>query len=216
MLRFVEMAAPERTLDPAREERVYRVAEEGGRFFERSSDLYRALERVTARLGEADIPYALIGALALGEYGYRRLTVHIDLLLTREGLAAFKDKYLGLGYVEKSPGSKGFRDTETGVVIDVVLSGDYPGDGRPKPVRFPDPGEAAERGERLALLPVERFLELKLASGASAPHRLRDLADVLELIRLAQLPEALGAAMDSSVRDKYRELWQAAQVQEPE
>jgi hypothetical protein len=50
----------------------------------------------------------------------------------------------------------------------------------------------------------------------SAPHRLRDLADVLELIRVARLPQTLADRLDASVRDKYRELWQAAQAAEPE
>jgi len=67
------------------------------------------------------------------------------------------------------------------VDVDVVLTGAYPGDGRPKPVAFPDPATAATRGARVALLPLATLIELKLASGMTAPHRLKDLADVLEL-----------------------------------
>src|SRR5260370_32260199 len=48
----------------------------------------------------------------------------------------------------------------------------------PKPVIFPDPAKAAVRGERVALLPLPILIELKLASGMTAPHRLKDLADV--------------------------------------
>ncbi|HVR10082.1 MAG TPA: hypothetical protein VMW75_18700, partial [Thermoanaerobaculia bacterium] len=92
-------------------------------------------------LQEDGIPYALIGALALNAYGYERTTVDINLLLTSEGLEEFKQKHLGRGYVQKFPGSKGFRDTEFGVNIDVVLAGEYPGDGLPKPVSFPDPAK---------------------------------------------------------------------------
>ena len=44
----------------------------------------------------------------------------------------------------------------------------------------------------------------------SAPHRLRDLADVLELIRVTDLPLELAVDLDESVRGKYRELWHAA------
>src|SRR6185436_20481223 len=180
------------------------------------SDVQHALGKIVRLLEEDGIPHAVIGALALNAYGYRRLTVDIDLLLTREGLEEFKRKHLGLGYVQKSPGSKGLRDTENKVAIDVLLTGEYPGDGRPKPVVFPDPAEVAVRGERLALLPLSRFLELKLASGISAPHRLRDLADVLEVIRILQLPEGLAEELNPYVQEKYRELWQAAQVQETE
>ncbi len=180
------------------------------------ADVQRALLKLARLLDEARIPYAIVGAMALNEYGYRRVTVDVDLLLTREGLDALKARAVGRGYVEKFPGSRGLRDTEHGVPIDVVLAGEYPGDGRPKAVRFPDPAEAAVRRAGVALLPLPRLVELKLASGMTAPHRLRDLADVLELIRTAHLPAGLADELDASVRDKYRELWQAAQTPEPE
>src|SRR5204863_489391 len=80
-------------------------------------------------LAAGRIPYALVGAMALNEYGYRRATVDVDILLTREGLEAFKRAHLGRGYLEKFPGSRGMRDTENGVNIDVVLAGEYPSDG---------------------------------------------------------------------------------------
>jgi hypothetical protein len=35
---------------------------------------------------------------------------------------------------------------------------------------------------------METWIELKLASGMVAPHRLKDLADVQELIRSIDLP----------------------------
>lgn len=81
---------------------------------------------------------------------------------------------------------------------------------------FPDPAEVAVRGARAALLPLPKLIELKLASGMSAPHRLKDLADVLELVRTASLPSDVAGALDPSVRDKYMELWRAAQTIERE
>ena len=198
------------------EERFFAGAREATRFFMGESDVQRALEKVARLLEEDGIPYAIIGAMALNAYGYRRVTVDVDLLLTPEGLAAFKAKHLGLGYVLKFPGSKGIRDTENGVPIDVVLAGEYPGDGLPKPVAFPDPALAAVRGERIALLPLPRTIELKLASGMTAPHRLKDLADVIEIIRILRLPAGLAEELDPYVRGKYQELWGAAQAEERE
>ena len=74
---------------------------------------------------------------------------------------------------------------------------------------FADPALVAERGARVALLPLPRLIELKLASGMTAPHRLKDLADVQELIRAASLSHELADTLDRYVRDKYLELWQA-------
>jgi hypothetical protein len=96
--------------------------------------------------------------------------------------------YIVNGYIQggsTSPAEAGARDTEAGVSVDVVLTGEYPGDGKPKPVVLPDPAEAAVRRRGVALLPLPKLIELKLTSGMSAPHRLKDLADVLELIRPA-------------------------------
>lgn len=182
------------------------------RFFMGEADVQRALEALTRILDEEGIPYAIAGAMALNQYGYRRVTVDVDVLLTAEGLARLKQRAVGRGYVEKFPGSRGLRDTGNNVSIDVLVAGEYPGDGKPKPVSFPDPATVAIRGERVAFLPLEKLVELKLASGQSAPHRLRDLADVLELIRAAALPAELADKLDPSVRDRYRELWNAAQA----
>ena len=178
------------------------------------ADVQQALERLARLLDEKGIPYAVVGAMALNEWGYRRVTVDVDVLLTPEGLRALKAEALGRGYLEKFPGSRGLRDTVAGVNVDVLLAGEYPGDGKPKSVVFPDPAEAAVRGRRVALLPLPRLIELKLASGLSAPHRLKDLADVLEVIRALALPRGLAASLDASVRPKYEELWDAAQAPE--
>ena len=180
------------------------------------ADVQKALEKLVGILDAQGIPYAIIGAMALNEFGYQRATVDIDLLLTPQGLADFRSANLGRGYVEKFPGSRGLRDPEHGVDIDVVLAGSYPGDGQPKPVVFPDPAVAAARGARIALLPLPTLVELKLASGMTAPHRLKDLADVLEVIRALRLPEELSGSLNPYVREEYLELWRAAQIQDQE
>lgn len=199
-----------REITAAAEAEFFDGVRQAAEFFMGKADVQRALEMLAQRLEQLDIPYAIVGAMAMNEYGYRRVTEDVDVLLTREGLDRFKQNWLGRGYVEKFPGSRGLRDTENGVPIDIVVTGDYPGDGRPKPVAFPDPADHARRGSRVRLLPLQKLIELKLASGMSAPHRLRDLADVLELIRVTDLPLELAADLDASVREKYRELWHAA------
>lgn len=204
------------TLAADDEARFWAGVEEAGRFFMGRSDVQQALARLAAVLDEQGIPYAVVGAMALNEWGYRRVTVDIDVLLTPQGLARLKERVLGRGYVEKFPGSRGLRDAVSGVDVDVVLAGEFPGDGKPKPVAFPDPAEVAVRGERVALLPLAKLVELKLASGTSAPHRLKDLADVLELVRAAGLPRELGRELDASVQAKYEELWLAAQTRDAE
>jgi hypothetical protein len=196
-------------LDRTDEDQFWAGARAAERFFMGQSEVQKALAKLAEILDHDRIPYAVIGAMALNEFGYQRTTVDVDVLLTAEGLSAFKARHLGRGYVEQFSGSRGLRDTEHGVDIDVVLAGSYPGDGKPKPVAFPDPAEAAERGARVALLPLATLLELKLASGLTAPDRLKDLADVQEIIRLRQLPRTLSDELNPFVRAKYLELWDA-------
>lgn len=194
-------------LQPQVEERFVNGAREAARFFMNTSNVHMALERLVDRLTELDIPYAIVGALSLNAYGYQRTTSDVDVLLRREDLASFKKRF---------PDSKGGRDAAQDVKIDVLLTGEYPGDGHEKPIAFPDPATAAVRGERFALLPLPTLIELKLASGMTAPHRLRDLADVIELIRVNALEEKLAESLHPYVREKFRELWRAAQASDDE
>lgn len=193
-------------------EGALRNAEE---FFMGEAKVQRALAELARSLDDLAIPYAIAGAMALNAYGYERVTTDVDVILTREGLAKFKANKLGRGYVEKFSGSKGMRDTVHGVDVDVLIAGEYPGDGKPKPVAFPDP-RTAEHAGPYRFVPRATLIELKLASGMTAPHRLRDLADVLELIRRASLDRALSDQLDPYVRGKYLELWDAAQTRDGE
>ncbi len=133
------------------------------------SPIHAALEDLARRLDELHVPYAVVGAMALNAFGYRRATVDVDVLITPDGLARFKEAWLGRGYVERFAGSRGVRDAAHGVPIDFLLAGDYPGDGKPKPVRFPDPAAEAIHVEGLSILPLERLVELEAGLGDVGP-----------------------------------------------
>ncbi len=173
------------------------------------AEAHRALKKLVGILEAEGIPYAIIGALALNEYGHKRVTVGVDLILREEDLQAFKRRWLGHGYAERTPGTGKLIDTEFDVHVDVLSAGRFPGDDKPKPIAFPDPATTAIRGAPFALLPIERWIELKLASGMVAAHRLKDLADVQELIRSAHLPRTLSDALHPWARPKFIELWSA-------
>jgi hypothetical protein len=185
--------------------------EQVGRFFMGTSDVHQALDRVVRKLEELQIPYAICGGMAVNAHGHQRTTVDIDLLLTAEGLAKFKANALGLGWVERFPGSRGVRDTDRKVPIDVLVAGGIPGDGTPRGVVFPDPAAAAIEHEGKKYLSLAKLIELKLASGLSAPDRLQDFADVIALIRQNRLGDRFGDALHPYVQAKYRELWGYAQ-----
>ncbi|MBF2050301.1 MAG: hypothetical protein IGS54_23540 [Elainella sp. C42_A2020_010] len=91
--------------------------------------------------------------------------------------------------------------------IEILTSGSFPGDGKPKPVAFPDPVAVAVDYNGIKVIDLTRLIELKLASGISGRGRLRDLADVQDLIRTFTLPVELAESLDASVREQYVELW---------
>lgn len=191
--------------------RMDAVLERAGAYFMGQSPVHRAAEEIARRLEEAGIDYAIAGALSLGFHGYERSTDDVDVLVTREGLEQFKAAWLGRGYVNLRPGGKAVRDTFNDVRIDFLLTGEYPGDGQPKPVVIPVPSSAAEAGQKYRVLSLSRMIELKLASGMSAPHRARDLVDVQELIHRTRIPRAFAEDLDPYVRAKFIELWELAQ-----
>jgi hypothetical protein len=175
------------------------------------SPIQRAARAIASRLDELEIKYAVAGALSLAAHGFVRATEDVDILVSREDLERFKSEWLGRGYVNLRPGGKAVRDTAEGVKIDFLIEGEFPGDGAPKPVRFPNPLEASVESGGFRVLSLERLLELKLASGMTAPHRLQDLADVQRLIQVRHLLRDTAVALDPYVREKFDELWVSAQ-----
>jgi len=108
--------------------------------------------------------------------------------------------------------SSSLRDTTHGVRIEFLVSGEFPGDGKPKPVSFPDPVAARMEADGVQYITLDKLVELKLASGMTNLGRLKDLADVLELIKTLKLLMDFSVQLDPFVREKYIELWEAAQV----
>lgn len=180
---------------------------EGSMHFDESNSVHKALRRIARRLDELGVPYAVAGGMALFFHGYRRFTEDVDILVTRDGKDRAQEALTGLGYIPPSRGSKNLRDTEAGVRIEFLIAGDYPGDGKPKPIAFPNPSEVATDINGIQFLQLSTLIELKLASGMTNPRRAKDLVDVQELIATLGLPESLAEQLHPFVQPKFRELW---------
>src|SRR5262249_13574040 len=99
-----------------------------------------------------------------------------------------------------------------------LVSGDYPGDGKPKPVVFPEPNTVAEEIDGIRFLNLAELIELKLASGMTNPLRGQDLIDVQRLVAELNLPAEFANRLNPFVRNKFNEIWQLARnnTQAPE
>lgn len=185
---------------------------EGLKFFRGEGMINDALKRVTTDLDRNNIDYAVIGAIALNQHGYRRFTEDIDLLLSKQGLSDFHKKLVGLNYRPAFEGAKRkFRTTDENIPVEIITSGEFPGDGLPKPVQFPNPAEFAVIIDGVKTISLEKLIELKLSSGMTAGDRLKDLADVQELIKLKDLKEDYSKKLNEFVRVKFVELYQAVE-----
>ena len=183
-------------------------------FFTRRDSVWQTMEHVTRRLREEAIPHAVIGGMSLVLHGFVRVTGDVDLLTTRDGLDAVHRLLVGRGFVPAYSGArKVLKDTTTGVKVEFITEGEYPGDGKPKPVRFPDPRTASVDRDGFSVIALNKLIELKLASGLTAEHRrLNDLGDVQRLITALGLPRSLAEELDASVRAEYLRLWEIAQT----
>jgi len=180
---------------------------EADRQAERRGTVWEALRRIARRLDELGISYAVVGGIALQHYGLQRSTQAVDLLVSPEDLRRIHEQLPGHGYVRKSPASRHLRDEVTRVRIEFLPSGDFPGDGQPKPVCFPKPSTVAERSEDgLWFVKLETLIELKLASAKTAAHRIKDRSDVLELIHLLHLAPEFADRLDPYVQSDFHTL----------
>jgi hypothetical protein len=183
---------------------------EGTMHFEGSNAVHQTLRRVAERLEELGIDYAIAGGMCLFRHGFRRFTQDVDVIVTREGLAQLHEKLEGRGYVKPFAASKNLRDAETGVRIDFIISGQYPGEGTPGPVAFPIPNQVSTVIEGVRYVDLVPFIELKLASG-QASHRAQDLHDVQQLIIARSLPREVAEQLHPSLQNAYLQKWDDAQ-----
>ncbi len=76
---------------------------------------------------------------------------------------------------------------------------------------FPNPNESETEIDGIKTVSLEKLIELKLASGITAPHRLKDLADVQEIIKIKNLSAGFVEKLNPFVREKFFELHKAVE-----
>ncbi len=171
-----------------------------GKFFQGMSLIHQAMNRIAAELDKANIPYALVGGMAVNAHRHHRTTDDLDILLTPEGLEKFRQRFVGQSF-DMIPGrSIRFVDRKNAVTLDILVTGMYPGSDKPGPIAYPDPATVRERIENIEVVNLPTLIQLKLAA-----RRYQDLADVISLIRVHQLDESFADRLHPSMRNDYIE-----------
>jgi hypothetical protein len=169
-------------------------------FFAGKDKVHQSLRRLVKRLEKAEIPYAVMGAMALSAHRFRRTTDDVDVLLTPEGIDEFRRRFVPRYYEPLPKRSRRFVDRTNGVTLDILVAGHFPGSGEPGPIAFPDPTSVREVFQEVQVINLVTMIELKLAA-----RRYKDFGDVVELIRCNDLDEFFANRLHKSVRRDFIE-----------
>lgn len=167
-----------------------------------TSGVAQTTKAVAEVLAHWDIPHLVVGGVAVQECGYPRVTIDVDVVVPDVLEAAeFLTADLS-GDFQRLPGHQDrVRDNKTGVIVDLLPAGYVVKNGCKVP--FPQPTTASNQPQFVTL---EKLISLKLDSwSASKASRLRDKADVIELIIRRNLPRDL--AVDDAVKPLYVATW---------
>jgi hypothetical protein len=171
-----------------------------GMFFEKRSPQHKTMRRLAQRLEKANIPYAIIGAMAVNAHGAERTTKDVDVLLTQDGLDRFRQQFVGKIYEQVEGRPRRFQEKQSKVTVDVLVTGLYPGRGKRGPFAFPDPELSSEEIEDVKVVTLPQLIQLKLAA-----RRYYDFGDVVFLIRVHNLDESFMEKLHPSVHRDFIE-----------
>lgn len=173
-------------------------------FFHGQGPVPDTLRRLVQRLREAGIPHVFLGATAVNAHGHERTTKDVDVAMELADLDRFRRELVGddKPYRPVAGRSRRFLDPESNVMFDVLVAGEIAGRAdKQSEVRFPAPAEA-EIIQDLPVVSLARLIELKLVT-----WRLKDWADVIELIRVHHLDESFADRLRSSARSAYLQCY---------
>jgi hypothetical protein len=169
-------------------------------FFEGRGREHQTMRRLAKRLEKAGIPYAIVGGMAVNAHRHERTTKDVDILLTGEGFAEFRRRFVPKYYESQPRRARRFVDRTNQVTVDVLVTGMFPGLGKPGPIAYPDPTTVAETIDNLRVVNLHTLIRLKLAA-----RRHQDFADVVNLISVHGLDESFMSELHPSLHRDFIE-----------
>lgn len=171
-----------------------------------TSGIIETARTAVSVLAQYDIPHLIVGGLAVQEHGYPRVTIDVDIVVP-DVLEAVEFLTLTGPFCRISERNDTVEDRRNGVKITLLPAGGVLKQGCKIP--FPEVKVVAKTPQIISL---EGLISLKLDSWSGSPNRrLKDKADVIELIKYRKLPRDL--AIHPAVRALYVETWDALQAE---
>src|SRR5262249_8804585 len=100
-------------------------------FFQGRDEVHKAMRRLAKRLEKANIPYVVVGGMAVFAHHYRRTTEDVDFLVTPDGFSEFQRLFVPRSYEKVPKRSRRFIDRVNKVSVDFLVTGHFPGSGKP-------------------------------------------------------------------------------------
>jgi len=169
-------------------------------FFQARDEVHKTMRRLAKRLEKAEIPYVVVSGMAVFAHHYRRTTNDVDFLVTQNGFDRFLRLFVPKNYASIPKRPRRFIDKVNNVTVDFLVTGHFPGSGKPGPISYPDPSDVSQTIEKIQVVNLPNLVQLKLAA-----RRYQDFADVVNLIRFNQLDEAYMKKLHSSVHGDFIE-----------
>jgi hypothetical protein len=161
-----------------------------------------ALNKIGELFDKYGISYAFIGAVAVIEHGYVRMTEDIDILVAKEDKEKLQE--IPIGFMRRLT-DKSFRLYDPTAKVEIIYSGEISGDGV-HGIKFPHPNDISVDKNGLKFISLPKLIEFKLSSGIYS-KRYRDFGDVQGLILNNDLTAGFGDSFRDDLMQKYRELW---------
>lgn len=93
------------------------VAKRVDDFMMERSPIHDTMRRLALAFNGLGIPFAIAGAMAANAHGHRQTTALLEVLIRRDDLTRFKERWIGRGWLDLFHASKGFKDTLNGVKV---------------------------------------------------------------------------------------------------
>jgi hypothetical protein len=169
-----------------------------------STPLSRTMRKAVRVLAEANIPSLVVGGYAVQENGYARFTSDVGLVVPN--VAAARELLSTKGFRENPGSSMTLTDRISKVEVDLLPGGGAVG---PAPLLLPMPTHVSTEP---TIADLHTLIQIKLSSYLGSPmSRLRDLADVIELIKANHLPRDF--ELNEAVQSQFIERWDDLQAE---
>jgi hypothetical protein len=169
-----------------------------------NAPLSRVMREINQIFASRNIPYEIIGGYAVQHYGYVRTTQDVDLIVRELDFARrtllSTDKFKAVQGNEKQ-----LIHRETGVEVDLLVAGSRGSQGS---LPYPEPSNTPTSTD-LSFISLPGLVALKLSSG-----RIKDEADVAELIKKNKLPNEFKEELPDDLQAEFERIWGRARKEQ--